>query len=112
MEIKAGRQTTPFAGTISVGDGVVLLDGEIDADSAVAFAAVLDQAISVSVELVIDLGGVTFIDSTALRTLLDTWRRIVPLNGSITTRNARPNIARLFDITGTNRIITLESPMP
>jgi anti-sigma B factor antagonist len=110
MEFDAEPPTTPFGATIAFGAGVVELNGELDADCAVALAAVLDQAISASVDVVLDLRGVSFIDSTALRTLLDTWRRIAPLGGSITTRHARPNIARLLDITGTNRIISLDTP--
>jgi anti-anti-sigma factor len=110
MEIDAGAPPTPFAATITFGDGVLHLSGELDAACAVALAASLDQAVSVSVHVVLELSGVTFIDSTALRTLLDTWRRIAPLGGTMTTRNPPPKIARLFDITGTNRIITLAAP--
>jgi anti-sigma B factor antagonist len=110
VEFDDARPTSPFGATIAFDAGIVELNGELDADCAVALAAVLDQAISVSAEVVLDLRGVSFIDSTALRTLLDTWRRIAPLGGSITTRHARPNVARLLDITGTNRIISLDEP--
>jgi anti-anti-sigma factor len=55
----------------------------------------------------IDLGGVTFIDSSGLRALLVGQQAINAADGSMRVTNASDNVRRLFEITGlTDRLGT------
>ena len=54
--------------------------------------------------IIVDLGKVTFIDSTALGVLVSGAKRVRPNNGTLDIVCADDNIVRIFEITGLNRI--------
>ena len=88
--------------TIDIGpDGEVVVRGEIDiAGGPVLDAAILERE-PTAAEVVIDLGNVSFIDSSGLRSLLGAARRARARDGRVVLRNVGPEIARLLEITGT-----------
>lgn len=94
--------------TVDTGDdGVIVVRGEVD----MAAGPVLDQAIGRREHddpLVLDLGGVEFIDSSGLRTLLGAARRATARGSSVVLRHVGPEVGRLLDITGTAGQFTLE----
>ena len=88
-------------------DGVVVVTGEIDMASGplVESAATADDGSPV----VIDVSGVTFIDSSGLRSLLAISRGATAANTTVTLRGVGPEVARLLEITGTGGLFTVES---
>jgi anti-sigma B factor antagonist len=61
-------------------------------------------------ELVADLSTVTFMDSTALRSLLEVRAELERRGATLRLINPGPTVVRLLDITGTGQILGLESP--
>lgn len=91
--------------TPSDGVGVVTLEGEIDIYSAPQFKEVLVNGIEGGARrVIVDLTGVTFIDSTALGVLVSGAKRVRPHNGSLDIVCTDENIIRIFEITGLDRI--------
>ena len=91
------------------GKGVLKIDGDIDmAAGPVLRKAMLEQ--EEQGDVVLDLSGVSFIDSSGLRTLLDAARRAEEREGTLTLRKAGPEVRRLLEITGTTSKFTMEQP--
>lgn len=89
-------------------DGVIVVAGEIDmAAGPIIDAAILAQE-ERGVPVVLDLGAVSFIDSSGLRSLLSASRRANDRSSSVVLRSVGPEVARLLDITGTARMFEIE----
>ena len=76
----------------------VAVAGEIDAATAPELHTVLDQYGRQSV--MVDLNKVTFIDSCGLGTLIRAQDRITLAGGQLALRGLRPNVQKVFEITG------------
>jgi len=93
-------QQTPTLAKFVETDGRALINGEIDISNA---TRIEDWLINLGrVPLEVDLSGVTFFDSTALRSLL----RVARHNGSLRVVNPSPSVARVLDITDTDRTLS------
>ena len=89
---------------------VVTLEGEIDIYSAPRFKEALLKGIEDGASnIVVDLGKVTFIDSTALGVLVSGAKRVRPQNGTLDIVCSDENIIRIFEITGLNRIFGIHA---
>jgi anti-sigma B factor antagonist len=89
-------------------DGVIVVQGDIDmAGGPVLDAAIVRQESEQPV--VIDIAGVSFIDSSGLRSLLDAGRRAKTRGTEVVLRNMGPEVARLLEITGTADQFNVES---
>lgn len=95
--------------TVDIGDdGVIVVRGEVD----MAAGPLLDRAIGqreLDDPVVLDLGGVEFIDSSGLRSLLGASRRAAGRGSSVVLRDVSAEVGRLLDITGTAGQFTLEA---
>ena len=84
---------------------------EIDPASADLFRAevqaAVDHAADSGGEVVLDFGDVTFIDSTGLTVLLDAHRTLGEQGRTLTIANARPNILRVFTVTGLEQLLAV-----
>jgi anti-sigma B factor antagonist len=79
---------------------VVKVIGEIDVASAPQLQAHLDStALAGADTVVVDLTGVTFIDSTALEVLVGVHRRQAEAGGQLRLVITEPSILKVFDIT-------------
>lgn len=82
-------------------DGILVVHGDID----IAGGPILDRAIlerePTTADVVIDLGDVSFIDSSGLRSLLGAARRARARDGRVVLHNVGPEITRLLEITDT-----------
>lgn len=74
----------------------LLLSGEFDSHVADELRDVLEKALATSTTVVLDVEGVTFIDSSALNVLLAARRHETPYR---VTRGNRV-VDRLFELTG------------
>jgi anti-sigma B factor antagonist len=89
------------------GDGDVTVAhpvGDLDAFNASEFRSRMEPIAS-SPRLVIDLGGVSFVDSAGLGALIGAVRRVQELGGEVMLASARPALARLLQHTGVLRIV-------
>ena len=84
---------------------VIALEGEVDIYSAPQFKEALLAGIEDgATTVIVDLGRVTFIDSTALGVLVSGAKRVRPKNGRLDIVCTDENITRIFEITGLDRI--------
>lgn len=84
------------------GDHTVLaLRGELDAYTAPALdERVADLLARRRLDVVLDLSGTTFVDSSGLRTILTAQRQLCESGGSLGLRHPSEPVRRLLEITG------------
>ena len=84
--------------------------GDIDMASAPVLRDCLTTATNECSEpIVIDLGAVTFMDSTGLDVLLHGQRALATKGLPLRVRNVPPNVRQVFDITGTGPLFDLDA---
>jgi anti-sigma B factor antagonist len=87
---------------------LVALAGELDLYSADAFRTALDEALEEgATRLAIDLTSVDFIDSVALGVLANAMKRLRTAGGGLAVVTGNPQIVRVFEITGLDRMLVL-----
>ena len=102
-----GSRRTPAR----VGPRVVVVEvqGDLDAARVPRVKALLEDAVSVRPQqLVVDLSGCSFLDSTGLTVLLDVHRRMARTGALLTLRGCSPRVLRLLSLTGLQRVFDLE----
>jgi stage II sporulation protein AA (anti-sigma F factor antagonist) len=91
-------------------DVVVRPHGEIDVQTAPALRHAMDQAVeSAKGDLVVDLEGVGFIDSSGLGVLLGRYRRM-PQGRAMAIRRPRPHVLALLTLAGVPGLMRVEAP--
>jgi anti-sigma B factor antagonist len=89
---------------------VVRLSGELDVVSVGRLRTVLDQLLLGSGQLVVDLRGLSFIDSAGLGALVRAHRKARVLQGQLTCLCLPDSQAsKLFRITGLHRVLRIEA---
>lgn len=87
---------------------VVALAGEIDLSNHVALRTALnDLIVNGSVDIVLDLTDVTFMDSTGLGAMIGTRRRVHAFQGSLAIVLTNDAILRVFQVTGLDKVFDL-----
>jgi anti-sigma B factor antagonist len=87
---------------------VLPLTGDVDLGSAPALRQRLSELTEEAPSfLVIDLAGLDFIDSTGLGVLVGTLRRVRAAGGDVRLAAPRSGIARVFSVTGLDRVFSL-----
>jgi anti-sigma B factor antagonist len=91
---------------------VVALHGEVDYASARQFREAVSAALASGTvrNLVVDLAGVTFLDSTGVGTLVVASRICEEFGVRLHVRNVNPFIARLFAVLGVCEALGVEPP--
>jgi anti-anti-sigma factor len=91
---------------------VVALAGELDLATADVFRdhvkGLLGQSGSPR-RLVIDLGGLEFLDVTGLGAVLETRRKLTAKGGTMALRRPRPMVMRMLDLLELDRAFEVES---
>lgn len=87
----------------------VALDGEIDAATVDPMKAKMAEAIDANPgsRVTIDFARVTFLDSTGLGALVSAMRRARSNGGDVALANVAPNVRKVFDITGLDRVFDI-----
>ncbi|HWF16858.1 MAG TPA: STAS domain-containing protein [Acidimicrobiales bacterium] len=92
------------AGTLPV----IAVSGEIDVATAPQLRECLHRVIAEGGStIVLDLLGVTFLDSTALGVLVGALKRCRELGGDLHVVLADPRIMKIFEITGLTNVFTI-----
>ena len=87
---------------------VCRLSGALDWEHAAQLGAAL-AACDDAADLAVDLSDVSFMDSAGLRVLVGGVRRVHYAGGAVVVCGARPNIRRLLELTGFDRVAPLEA---
>ena len=92
----------------------VKISGELDLNTAETLRLKLSNALDKSGarHMVCDFAGVTFIDSSGLGVLLGRYRQLAAVGGTISINNVRPQVYKLLEFSGLNKIINIEKPLP
>ena len=91
----------------------VVLDGEIDHHSASLIRISIDDAIihKRPQTLILDFSKVSFMDSSGIGVILGRYRTIRDRGGSMYVTHMNPHIARIFHMSGMDRVI-MQISMP
>lgn len=86
----------------------VSVSGEIDAHSAPSLADHLSDCSANDADIVIDMSGVTFMDSSGLRTLIDLHQRTEAAPYGLVLRSPSDTVVRLIEVAGLDDHFTLD----
>ena len=91
-------------------DWVLAPVGDLDMASAEEFDARLADAAREHPDgiLIVDLGGLEFMDSAGLRVLLTAARSSSKDGGRLRLRGARRSVQRVFEVSGTDALLPFE----
>lgn len=92
----------------AAGPAVVVLAGELDLADAPAVSSQLHAAAGADGRVVVDLHGVTFIDSTAIGALVGVQRALKERGGTMVLRRPSRAVARLLELTALDRLFEIE----
>jgi anti-sigma B factor antagonist len=95
--------------TDRVGDTAdLVVTGELDMYTAPRLREQLVELATVGVrQVIVDLAGVRFIDSTALGVLVGGLKRLRQSDGELVLRGPRPGALRVLELTGLTRVFTV-----
>lgn len=85
------------------------LSGEIDAHSVLDLERAVED-IEPAATLVLDMSGVTFIDSSGLRSIVEMHNRHLDGGGRLVLSDPSSAVRRLIDITGLGDDLEIEQP--
>ena len=114
------RYVTPGAGPHFVaateqlegGRPLVSVIGEVDLASARAFEETLRRvAERPTGDVIVDLSGCSFFDSTGLKALLDTRVQLNRSNRPMTLVVSNPNVMKIFQITGFDTLFAMHASL-
>jgi anti-sigma B factor antagonist len=95
------RVTVEFGAESATAGPTITVAGEVDIQTSPILeerlVSVLDQGLS---SVVVDLGQVTFLDSTGLSVLIAGLKRCQTVGGTLRVVSPQPNVRRVFAITG------------
>lgn len=86
------------------------LSGELDHHRARAVMEELDRQIDLALprELVLDLAGLTFTDSSGIAVLLRAWKAMLRIRGGMKIVNTPDQAARVFRAVGLQRMLRFQ----
>ena len=88
--------------------GVITLEGEVDIYTAPRFKESMLELLDAGVQkLVVDLTGVSFIDSTALGVLIGGLRRLRDARGEMALVVTTSSVERVLTITGLDKVFAI-----
>ena len=106
MAVDGVRTTTAQIGADAY---VVSVSGELDIATAGRFAEEFQRTAERSARrVIVDMVGLTFIDSVALGVLTEGARQLRASGGTCIVVSQDPRILRVFEITGLDRIFQIE----
>lgn len=85
------------------------ISGEIDHHRAAALRSELDAALYTHTPavLLLDLSGLSFMDSSGIGLIMGRYRILHPLGGEIILQNPPPHITRLLRLAGMERLASI-----
>lgn len=100
----SGLELSPIGGP-----AVLAVCGELDGNTAPQFRACLDGLIAAGEQtVVLDLGGLTFMDSKGIGVLVWAAKRLRGADGDLVLRSPTPQTVIILQISGLDRVLTVE----
>jgi anti-sigma B factor antagonist len=90
---------------IDVRDDVVVLRGDLDMDTVEALSSQLE---AIEGSIVLDLEGVTFLDSTGLQCLVRLRDAVLERGEELVLRSPSPSVYRVLDLTSMREAFAVE----
>jgi anti-sigma B factor antagonist len=87
------------------GDRLLVIEGELDIATAPELATMLERMRAHRHPVVLDLEGVTFMDSTGLTTLMDAWLESERDGWAFSVRAASPAVRRVVALAGIDQML-------
>ncbi len=86
------------------------LSGEIDHHSAAMLREEIDRAIEISYPevLILDFGGVTFMDSSGIGLVMGRFKLMQNISGKVLIENAPKSIKKVFKMSGIDKLLNEE----
>ncbi len=82
--------------------------GELDLETSSNFKNILNDSLDQKMaNIVLDCSELTFIDSTGLGVLINTYKKIKDDNYVINIKNPKQNVNKLLNITGLNTLFVV-----
>ena len=100
----------PFAVRSRQADGVTVVDvgGEVDIETAPRMRAALASAVDAGLPVVVDLGGVTFMDSFGFGVLAAAHQQGARAGTPVLLRAVSHRIRHLLDLLGLDTVLNIE----
>ncbi len=92
---------------------IVTVKGELDLVIAEKFKITVEEALerSRAKNLVLDLEGVSFIDSSGLGAILGRYKTVTGQHGSMSIVNPQAPVKKILELSGILRILTIHQDM-
>ena len=88
---------------------IIKLDGEVDIYTLPKMKEVLlDSLKEKNIDILLDCNNLEYVDSTGLGVLISVLKRVRESGNKIIITNLKPNIRKLFDITGLDKVFIIE----
>ena len=87
------------------GDRLLVIEGELDIATAPELAVMLERMRTHLHPVVLDLEGVSFMDSTGLTTLMDAWLESRKNGWAFSVRAASPAVRRVVELAGIEQML-------
>ena len=98
---------------ISEGNDVLTLRfaGELDHHAARDTVTAIERALDAELpmQLTLDFGGVTFMDSSGIGLIMGRYKILQPLGSEIILQNAAPHISRILRLAGMERLAKMRT---
>ena len=99
---------TTMAHVSTPSPGVLALEGEIDLHEAPNIKETLQPLIAAqSPTVVVDLSGVTYIDSSGLALFIETMQRVQAYGGKFALCGLRPGVKTIFEIARLDQVFII-----
>jgi anti-sigma B factor antagonist len=89
-------------------DRRIVVRGEVDLSTAPELASAIASVAEGAFRVVVDLGGVTFIDSTGLGVLVNERSALEARNGAIVISSLSPVVETAFQVAGLERVFIVD----
>ena len=87
------------------GHAVALVRGEMDHDAPGLWEWLEDSVRQGQRRIVVDLGGVSFLDPAGVRSLLRATKRLREEGGELTLRSPTPLVRKVLEVTGVTKVV-------
>jgi len=90
------------------GSAVLQVAVDVDLESAAQLREAMEDALGISSRLIVDVGAMTFIDSSGLSALVHAHRLAKDAGGSLVVRSPSPMLRRLLTITRLETVLAID----
>ena len=87
---------------------IIFLSGRLDTASSSAFELKINELVDGTADIIFDLKDLNYISSSGLHVLLLAQKTLTSNNRKLVIRNADGSVRTVFEMTGFNKIVTLE----